>query len=611
MPDPLFAKASKKRKRETVSQPTVRNPSAKGRSRKFQASRSEGASSSKKKARLDDAQGDDDTAHVFDDVDLEVQDPVAQEGSGDEFDDETPAQKRLRLAKLYLSNVKKGVSKEGEAGGDGGEVIGWDAEEVDREIIGSRLQKDVLEHSGRIHAFVADAVAKCVTGAPSIRLRGHKSPVTCAVMSEDGRFLFSAGKEGTIVKWDLLTGRRLATILKKKRPSEKAKGKQPAVEGHTDEILALALSSDGQCLASGGKDKKIAIWDAENMKWVKNFTGHKDIVSSLSFRKASRQLFSASYDRTMKLYDLSPQVMGYVETLFGHQDVITSIDSLRAETAVSTGSRDRTVRFWRVVDENQLVFRGGGPSPLRDVIEGVALDDAEADAARGDEEDNPGTGIKKSESKAVPPMDIHEGSMECVAMIDDTTFVSGGDSGVIRLWSTHKKKAVYSHGLAHGRDETHSETEGTIRTPRWITAIAALRYSNVFASGSWDGFIRLWKVGERSRSFAPLAKVKAPGFVNSLQIISPPPGSLDTASWISSTLHETSLEPDGVVSSDPLRRRNVRRQRCVMVAGLGQEPRLGRWMRIAGGDTGSRNGVLVVAIPYEEDLSSLEMSNRT
>ena len=186
----------------------------------------------------------------------------------------------------------------------------------------------------------------------------------------------------------------------------------------------------------------------------------------------------------MKLFDLS--VMGYVETLFGHQDFVTSVDSLRGETAVTCGGRDRTVRYWKVVDETQLVFRGGGRSKLRDLLEGGAFEGMDADEDGRREE--------KEQKSYV------EGSMEVVCMVDETTFLSGGDSGCvflvtffirippnryrsISLWSTQKKKPIYVQAIAHGLDETLSEERGTITNPRWITAIGSLRYSDLFASG--------------------------------------------------------------------------------------------------------------------------------
>ena len=47
---------------------------------------------------------------------------------------------------------------------------------------------------------------------------------------------------------------------------------------------------------------------------------------------------------------------------------------------------------------------------------------------------------------------------------------------------------MFTVDLAHGLNITKSESEGDINIPYWITAVACLRYSDVFVSGSWDGF---------------------------------------------------------------------------------------------------------------------------
>ena len=113
----------------------------------------------------------------------------------------------------------------------------------------------------------------------SLRTRGHRFTVTTAVASEDGKFLYTSGKEGSIIKWDLCTGKKLSTVYKKRS----VKGKQKAdPDGHTDEIWTLALSSDGKYLASGGKDRLIGVWDVESadgISWVRGFTGHRDSIS--------------------------------------------------------------------------------------------------------------------------------------------------------------------------------------------------------------------------------------------------------------------------------------------------------------------------------------------
>ena len=48
-------------------------------------------------------------------------------------EDETGAERRLRLAEKYLQNIKGGVDE-----------VGYDAEEIDRDLIAERLQEDVV-----------------------------------------------------------------------------------------------------------------------------------------------------------------------------------------------------------------------------------------------------------------------------------------------------------------------------------------------------------------------------------------------------------------------------------------------------------------------------------
>lgn len=103
--------------------------------------------------------------------------------------------------------------------------------------------------------------------------------MTTAVASEDARFLYTAGKEGSVIKWNLRTGKKIAVAHKQRQQ----KGKQrEEVNGHTDEIWTLALSSDGKFLASGGKDRKVGVWNVESedgLTWVKGFAGHRDSIS--------------------------------------------------------------------------------------------------------------------------------------------------------------------------------------------------------------------------------------------------------------------------------------------------------------------------------------------
>ncbi|KAF8627142.1 hypothetical protein AX17_006359 [Amanita inopinata Kibby_2008] len=578
MPDPFFASTKSRKRKRTDSRTANSYPSVKGRATPSKKPRG------KRKVvdeELSDQTNDDEGVE---DLDLERDGGTDAGASGEEDDDETPAEKRLRLAKLYLESVKDDLA-EGE----------YDAAEIDKEIINARLKQDVLEHSGKVHLFIADFYDFSHALHPTLRTRGHRLSVTASFASESCRYLFTSGKEGSIIRWDLSTGRALNTFHKVRPTSHakngKGKNKETTIaegvaeiKGHIDEVLTLAVSSDGKYLVSAGRDKRIGVWNAEKGEWIRSFggsMGHKDSISALAFRKGTHQLYSGSLDRTIKVYDLSPNVMGYVETLFGHQDHVTGVDALRAETCVSVGAHDKTARFWKIVDETQLVFRGGGRSRIREILEGGLRGDDEGDVLEGEDE-MVVDGIQRQKRTLKDPTKFVEGSLDCIAMVDENTFITGGDSGSLCLWTTQKKKPIFTQPLAHGLNEMRSAAAGLVQKPRWITALGCLRYSDLFASGSWDGSIRLWKLDAKLKSFSPVGTIAVPGVVNSLQLLVAPKEFCRTARWVSA-------------SNDMHALKEVRRSEgkdvpsVLMIAGVGQEHRLGRWIKI-GKEGGGRNG---------------------
>ncbi|KAJ7075650.1 WD40-repeat-containing domain protein [Mycena belliarum] len=583
MPDAFFTSSKPRKRKRTDAGPSTkkfaRKDAAGGKSAPKKGVNLHANTNAKTKRRADEELSDqtDGEGGDIDDMDLTAGADIDPGASGDEDDEETPAEKRLRLAKLYLESVKEGLA-EGE----------FDAAEIDKELISARLKQDVMEHSGKMHLFIADTIDFTQAPTTILRTRGHRFSVTSAVASETGKHLFTAGKEGSIIKWELASGKKLATFHKVRPPpppgAAKKKGKakgfgDPAVEGHTDEVLALALSWDGKFLASAGKDRRLGVWDTEKDAWIKGFVGqmgHKDLISALAFRKGTHQLYTGSHDRTLKVYDLSPGVLGYVETLFGHQDHVLALDALRGETCVSVGGRDKTIRYWKIADETQLVFRGGGRSRVREVLEGGLRGEDEGDDVDDEGVGAPATSKGKEREKTTK---FVEGSTECVAMIDETTFVSGGDSGSLCLWTTQKKKPIFTQALAHGFHEAQSATEGVIRTPRWVTAVASLRYSDLIVSGSWEGDVRIWQLDAKLRAFALVGTVPAPGVVNSLQLLAPPREFYADAEWARPT-----------ATGAPTAKRKA--GGALLVVGLGQEHRLGRWLSVK---EGVANGAMVVS----------------
>jgi len=209
---------------------------------------------------------------------------------------------------------------------------------LDRDLIAERLQKDVLFASGKLHVRIGhqidDAEPKYIIMTTTSQ--GHRLAITAVVISPDGNWLYTASKDGSLIKWDLqpaLSGKLrhpLRTVYQGKcviRKVAKAaqKSKSDHYPGHRGEILTMSLSDDGQYLCSGGTDRLLGVWNIKGKEctWLGGLKGHKDTIAALSFRKDSTQIFTSSYDRTMKIFDAA--ALAYIETLFGHQDKIYSV----------------------------------------------------------------------------------------------------------------------------------------------------------------------------------------------------------------------------------------------------------------------------------------------
>lgn len=79
--------------------------------------------------------------------------------------------------------------------------------------------------------------------------------------------------------------------------------------------------------------------------------------------------------------------------------------------------------------------------------------------------------------------------------------------------------------------------------------------------------------------FSLVGKIPAAGVINSLQIFSVPKLFLEEAAWAQGLEQKSNSKQTG--ASQPF----------LVVAGVGKEPRLGRWLSVKEGD--AKNGALV------------------
>jgi TIR domain-containing protein/WD40 domain-containing protein len=73
--------------------------------------------------------------------------------------------------------------------------------------------------------------------------------------------------------------------------------------GHDSHVWSVAISPDGQTLASGSADKTIKLWNLKTGDLLCTLTGHEDAIWSVAISPDGQALASGSYDKTIKQWE--------------------------------------------------------------------------------------------------------------------------------------------------------------------------------------------------------------------------------------------------------------------------------------------------------------------
>ncbi|WP_437537469.1 AAA family ATPase [Sorangium sp. So ce726] len=158
-------------------------------------------------------------------------------------------------------------------------------------------------------------------------LEGHTNPVLDVAVTSDGRFAVSASFDKTLKVWDLATGQLLRTL-----------------EGHTDPVLDVVVTSDSHFAVSASEDKTLKVWDLATGKLLRTLEGHTDRVFGVAVPSDGRLAVSASWDKTLKVWDLATGKL--LRTLEGHTDAVFGVTVTADGHFAVSASRDETLRVW-------------------------------------------------------------------------------------------------------------------------------------------------------------------------------------------------------------------------------------------------------------------------
>lgn len=174
---------------------------------------------------------------------------------------------------------------------------------------------------------------------PIHRLEGHSGKINDLRFTPSSEKLLVAGgiagRNGEIILWDVENGKKLKTF-----------------SGHQDTVYVAIVSDDEKTLASGSYDQKILIWDFQSGEILHTLSGHNGPVFDLAFSPDANNLVSASGDTTVKVWHVPSgrRVDTRSEPLKEQYSVAFSPDG----SQFVAGGADNRIRVWKLVSRDQL-----------------------------------------------------------------------------------------------------------------------------------------------------------------------------------------------------------------------------------------------------------------
>ncbi|MBS0210231.1 MAG: protein kinase [Planctomycetes bacterium] len=309
---------------------------------------------------------------------------------------------------------------------------------------------------------------------PPRTVRNHAGAVYAVAVSSDGVRVATGGYDKRALLWKAgdVQPFRLSAVLSAKQAALSI----TELKAHTAAVHALSFSPDGRRLATGGLDNAINIWDVAAGKLLKSLRGHAGQVRSCCFSPDGKYVLSGGHDGQVKLWDVDKyeevRVIGQ-RVLRGHADAVLCASFSPDGQQVVTASRDRTAKIWNArTGEEDKTFEEGHTFLASTVLffpDGKKLLTAAVD----------GTTLVWDTASGTQLLRLNDTGRSAAAALsfDARTILTGGSDKTAKLWDA-------ANGALVRKLPAH-RTE--------ITAVALSRDGRWLFTGESSGRCNVWR----------------------------------------------------------------------------------------------------------------------
>ncbi len=293
-------------------------------------------------------------------------------------------------------------------------------------------------------------------GALAVSLRVGPLPAVTALAFRGDSRLLAVATYGQVVLWDLQDGEPAGAIRQIPGP-----------------VHALVFSRDGRRLALGAglpaRSGVVRVYTVPDATLIHDFTGHDDAVFAVALRGDGAQLASASFDQTVRMWNLGT---GRADGVFrGHSDFVYSLAYTPDGRALLSAGKDHTIKRinTRTFKEERTYSEHN-----EEIFAVAAHPDGKRFVSAGGEPQIRWWGYDGDKSQA--RRSGHSGSVHQLAFSGDGQWlISSGSDKTARVWN--------------GRTGAPGKQLPALE---WQYAAAIADDGKLAACGGWDGLVRVW-----------------------------------------------------------------------------------------------------------------------
>ncbi|MGL6338588.1 MAG: AAA-like domain-containing protein, partial [Waterburya sp.] len=236
--------------------------------------------------------------------------------------------------------------------------------------------------------------------------------------------------------------------------------------GHQDVVNSVSYSPDGKLIASASSDNTVKIWQADG-KLLSTLKGHQDSVIDVAFSPQGKILASTGEDNTIKLWSSQGILQ---KTISGHQGSVYQVNFSPQGDILASGSEDKTIRLWNTSNGKLRQVLVGHQSEI------LAINFSRDGKFIASGDRNGQLKLWTRDGKLLQTFTAHQLPIRGIDFSPDGQYlVTGGDDLVAKIWT---------------KDGKLSKTLSGYDAP--VTAVKYAPDGKIIATSSWDNSVKLW-----------------------------------------------------------------------------------------------------------------------